>query len=43
VIAGRLLVAFVDVSGAVGYSAPDSVRDLQGNIISSTSAILPGG
>jgi len=42
VSAGRLLVAFVDTSGAVGYSSPN-VTDLQGNPISTTSAILPNG
>jgi len=41
IVAGRLLVAFVDKSGFT-QSANPNITDLQGNPISPTSAILPG-
>jgi len=42
VIAGRLLVVFVDASGAVANIAPSNITDLRENPIPSNSAILPG-
>jgi len=41
VIAGRLMVNFVNIQGVVDSGRPDSMTFLDGTPISSTSAILP--